>query len=174
VTKSIDTDALGQVLAGLLSELVDGPPSTGAYMLNRGDPGALASLERLDWRSAAATVSGGASIAAHVDHLRYALSLVNRYARGESDVFRSADWGASWKLVIDSEAEWTALRGSLEDEVRRWIVALDRIGTDRSLDAATLREAVASIAHFAYHLGAIRQIDRSTRGPSDEEVRAAR
>jgi hypothetical protein len=26
---------------------------------------------------------------------------------------------------------------------------------------------VGSIAHFAYHLGAIRQIDKSTRGPKE-------
>lgn len=174
MTKSIDAEAPGAVLAGLLSELVNGPLSTGAYMLNRGDPGALASLERLDWRSAASTEAGGASIAAHVDHLRYALSLVNRYARGESDVFGSADWGASWKVTIASEADWTALKDALETEARRWIGALQDIGADRSADATTLREAVASVAHFAYHLGAIRQIDRSARGPSDEEVRAAR
>lgn len=174
MTHRNDNAAPGPVLAGLLSELVDGPPSTGAYMLNRGDPGALASLDRLDWSAARASVSGGASIAAHVDHLRYALSLVNRYARGESDVYDTADWGASWKLAIGSEAEWTALEDALEAEARRWIETLEEMGTHRAVDATTLREAVASIAHFAYHLGAIRQIDRSTRGPSDDEVRAAR
>jgi hypothetical protein len=26
-----------------------------------------------------------------------------------------------------------------------------------------------SVAHFAYHMGAIRQIDRTTRGPSAED-----
>lgn len=33
-----------------------------------------------------------------------------------------------------------------------------------------LNGAIGSIAHLAYHLGAIRQIDRGTRGPSAEQA----
>jgi hypothetical protein len=31
---------------------------------------------------------------------------------------------------------------------------------------------IGSVAHLAYHMGAIRQIDRATRGPPEEESRA--
>jgi hypothetical protein len=31
----------------------------------------------------------------------------------------------------------------------------------------TLTGAIASAVHLAYHLGAIRQIDRTTRGPAE-------
>jgi hypothetical protein len=34
------------------------------------------------------------------------------------------------------------------------------------VDEIEMNGIVASAAHLAYHLGAIRQIDRSTRGPS--------
>jgi hypothetical protein len=33
-----------------------------------------------------------------------------------------------------------------------------------------LTGAIAIVAHLAYHLGAIRQIDRSIRGPSAEQA----
>jgi hypothetical protein len=33
------------------------------------------------------------------------------------------------------------------------------------MSSLELNGVIASVAHLAYHLGAIRQIDRSTRGP---------
>jgi hypothetical protein len=33
-----------------------------------------------------------------------------------------------------------------------------------------LNGVVGSIAHLAYHLGAIRQIDRAARGPADPKL----
>jgi hypothetical protein len=58
-------------LALLFAELVDGASPDAAYMLNGGDPGLLRSLDRLSAAAASATpASGGASIAAHVDHVR--------------------------------------------------------------------------------------------------------
>jgi hypothetical protein len=64
-----------------------------------------------------------------------------------------------------TEAEWPRLRGSLRDETHRWLATL---GKSRSLDETQLTYMVASIAHLAYHLGAIRQMDRAMRGPSAE------
>jgi len=36
------------------------------------------------------------SIAAHVDHVRYGLSLMNGWSEGHNP-FKDADWSASWK-----------------------------------------------------------------------------
>lgn len=66
---------LKRSLRTLFSELVYGAPETGAYVLNRADPALLASVERLSAAAASVSRDGGASIAAHVDHLRYGLSL---------------------------------------------------------------------------------------------------
>ena len=74
---------LRETLAGLLRELVDGPPGSFAYVLNPGDRGLLASLDELSAEAASAQPGGRSSIAAHVDHLRYGLELLNRWARGE-------------------------------------------------------------------------------------------
>ncbi|MDQ3070804.1 MAG: DinB family protein [Acidobacteriota bacterium] len=155
---------LNESLARLFRELVDGAPKDGAFMLNGGDPGLLRSLESLDAAAASApSPSGGASIAAHVDHLRYGISLMNRWSDGDPDPWAGADWTESWKRTAVTEAEWAALRNQLLTEVRRWQEALT---SPRSLETIELDGVIGSVAHLAYHLGAIRQIDRSLRGPA--------
>ena len=69
---------LTTMLRVLYAELIDGAPESGAYMLNKGDAGLLTSLDNLSASAASKSGAGGASIAAHVDHLRYGLSLMNR------------------------------------------------------------------------------------------------
>jgi len=148
------------VVAGLLTELADGPADV-AYVLNRGDRGLLASLRSLSAERASARPAGRSSIASHVHHLQYALSLINRWARGE-DLFGQADWSESWRHHQVTEEEWTALVEALESEIRTWLRA---IATLRQLDTAGLRETIGSIIHLAYHLGAIRQVDAAAAGP---------
>jgi hypothetical protein len=151
-------------LALLFSELIDGPAPDAAYMLNGGDPGLLRSLDRLSAAAASSTPpSGGASIAAHVDHVRYGIELMNRWHGGEPNPWATADWTASWRRTMVTADEWAALRERLRDEVRRWREAL---ATPRELSGVELNGVISSVAHLAYHLGAIRQIDRSIRGPA--------
>jgi uncharacterized damage-inducible protein DinB len=156
-------DELNQILVELLAELFDGATEDAGWILNPGDPGLLRSLERLSAEAASAVPSsGGASIAAHVDHLRYGLELLNRWSEGEEDPFASADYAASWARVRVTEAEWTERLDRLQAERERWATNLSR---SRDADAAELKGIVASVAHVAYHLGAIRQIDRRLAGP---------
>jgi hypothetical protein len=160
------------VLRAIFRELVHGSPDAGArtYVLNQGDHGLLASLDRLSAEAASATHGGGASIASHVDHLRYGFSLFNRWADGLSPPWPEMDWTASWKRTSVSEAEWRALREELRREASRWDSALD---SPRDLSEVEAGWIVGSVAHLAYHLGAIRQIDRAMRGPSaEDEARA--
>ena len=107
---------------------------------------------------------GGASStpAAHVDHLRCGLKLLNPLEpRGES--FADADYSASWRRVTVTDSEWVLLREQLRAKARTWQEAVQR---PRKLTNDELNGLVGSVVHLAYHLGAIRQIDRSTRGPS--------
>jgi hypothetical protein len=159
----MNTQDVSVTLATLFAELVDGPPGADAYMLNRGDKGLLRSLEALSAREASASHEGGATIAAHVDHLRYGLSLMNRWSEGENP-FDTADWGASWRRTSVTDAEWRELQAQLAAETHRWLAALR---TPRDVNEIELNGIVGSIAHLAYHLGAIRQITRGARGPRD-------
>ena len=148
----------------LFSELIDGPAAQGGSMLNAGDAGLVRSLEGLTAAAASAIpVNGGASIAAHVEHVRYGLSLLNRWAQGERNVWSSADWAASWDRSMVGEREWAALRQAFEAEARTWREALR---ASRDYTEAELNDVIGSVAHLAYHMGAIRQIDRSIRGPT--------
>ena len=159
--------ALGDALSLLFSELVDGPRGE-CYVLNAGDAGMLKSLDALSAPAASAVPpSGGASIAAHVDHVVYGLSLLNRWLAGEENPWSDADWTASWARASVDDDEWAALRTQFRIEARRWQEALAQA---RDLEGIELNGAIASIAHLAYHLGAIRQIDRSIRGPSAEQA----
>ena len=154
---------LHRSLETLFRELIDGPDSNAAWMLNRGDAGLIRSLDKLTASAASASPgAGGASIAAHVDHLRYGLSLMNRWSQGEDDPWSTADWTASWSRSVVNEDEWVALRQKLGIEARTW---LETLAMPRDYTEARLNDAIASVAHLAYHLGAIRQIDRSIRGP---------
>jgi hypothetical protein len=157
------TDDLGKTLATLFSELVAGAPATGGYMLNGGDEGLLRSLNKLSAGAASASTPTGSSIAAHVDHLRYGLSLMNRWSAGENP-FTDAEWSASWRKTTVTDDEWRTLRNELHVEADRWLNALR---APRDVEEIELRGMIGSIAHMAYHLGAIRQIDRVARGPAD-------
>ncbi len=157
------TGELSNTLTTLFSELVNGAPTDGAYILNAGDEGLLRSLDKLSARAASALTVTGSSIAAHVDHLRYGLSLMNRWSAGENP-FGTADWSTSWKKTTVSDEEWRARRAELRTEATRWLEAL---GTPREVQPIELNGIIGSIAHLGYHLGAIRQIDQTTRGPAE-------
>ena len=151
----------------LLSELLDGPPGSDAYILNPGDPGVLRSLDGLSAAAASAVPPGGdSSIAAHVDHLLYGFQLLNRWMSGETNPFASADYGASWKRGTVSDGEWEARRAALTTEVRRWSEAIKSATPRRAVERQGI---VSSVVHLAYHIGAIRQIDRSSRGPKAKD-----
>jgi hypothetical protein len=89
---------------------------------------------------------------------------MNRWANGEPNPFATADWNAAWRTTHVTDAEWAKLRGELRDEAHRWLGALKQ---PREVDDIALNGMIGSIAHLAYHLGAIRQIDQSTRGPAE-------
>jgi hypothetical protein len=151
-------------LGRLFSELVEGTSGKGGFVLNSGDIGLLKSLDKLSAADASRSANGGATIAAHAQHLRYGLSLMNRWAAEGGDPFADATWDAAWKISAVNDVEWTEIRGGLRDEAARW---LDVLRTPRTAADVEFTGMVGSIAHLAYHLGAIRQIAKETRGPRE-------
>jgi hypothetical protein len=161
----MNTRDIAGPLSTLFSELVDGAPRSAAYILNGGDTGLLRSLERVSAEAASVRTPTGSSIAAHVDHLCYGLSLMNRWRAGE-DPWRDADGTASWRNTTVSDGEWRDLRARLERECHAW---LDALRKPREVNDVEMNGLVSSVAHLAYHLGAIRQIDAAARGPAAPE-----
>lgn len=157
-----------EVMATLGSELALGvpPDAKGSYMLNLGDPGLLASLDKVSAAQASSTHAGGASIAAHVDHVRYGVALLNQWLAGAEAPWTNADWTASWKKNVVSEQEWALLRADARRELEAWVEGMRE---PRELNERELGWLMGSIAHLGYHFGAIRQIDRAARGPTAED-----
>jgi hypothetical protein len=161
----MQTTELGSTLAELFAELVNGTPEGGgAFILNSGDVGMLRSLERLSAADASRSVNDGATIAAHARHVQYGLSLMNRWAREGGNPFADAKWDEAWHTSRVDDQEWRSMRDGLEQESHRWLEAL---GAPREAAPLELAGMIGSIAHLAYHLGAIRQIARAARGPKE-------
>ena len=154
-----------RTLSHLFAELVDGVTSSrGGFMLNTGDAGMLASLDKLSAEDASHSSAGGATIAAHTEHVRYGLSLMNRWAAEGGNPFANAKWDEAWKITRVDGNQWQDIRNGLRQETGRWSQVLR---TPREVGGLEFTGLVSSIAHLAYHLGAIRQIDKSARGPKD-------
>src|SRR5215213_1618824 len=117
------SDQLTGILENLFGELMHGVSGKGGFMLNPRDRGLLRSLERVPAAEASALTRTGSSIASHVAHLAYGLSLMNRWSQGENP-FGDADWAASWKKHSVTESEWEGLRIELRDQAARWLVVL--------------------------------------------------
>lgn len=159
------TTEASPALSRLFSELVDGAAAGGeAFILNSGDAGLLRSLDKLTAAAASRSVNGGATIAAHAQHVRYGLSLMNRWAAEGGNPFADAKWDEAWKTSAVDDAAWTEIRAGLRDETHRWLKAL---GGVRDVADVEFTGMIASVAHLAYHLGAIRQISKDTRGPTE-------
>src|SRR4029079_13146322 len=121
-------------------------PKSRTYMLNRGDSGLLASLDRLSAAQASVRPEGGASIAAHADHLRYSFSLLNRWATGTLPPIDQMDWTVSWRKTTVTDAEWEALRAELRRESAAWS---EVIRTPREVSEIEAGWIMGSVAHVA-------------------------
>jgi hypothetical protein len=151
------TDGIFQrAVSKLLTEIFDGPPGTEAYILNPGDSGLLGQLETISAATASKqAITGKPSIAAHVDHVHFGMSLLTRWISGEENPWADADWSGAWKRNTVTEEQWRTLRDNLRRESDTWRKA---VTTRTQWDDITAAGALSTIAHTAYHLGAIRQI----------------
>jgi hypothetical protein len=136
----------------------------GAIVLNGGDPGLLASLDKLSAEEASIASHQGTTVAAHAEHVRYGLLLMNTWAKQGGNPFAHARWQDAWKIITVDEPRWQEIRDGLRSEVLLWQEALR---TPRDVAEVELSGMIGSVAHTAYHLGAIRQIVAGARGPKD-------
>jgi hypothetical protein len=145
-----------RALSNMLTEIFSGPPGEEAYVLNPGDPGLLRQLDTIDAKTASTPPTPDQkTIAAHVDHVQFGLVILNRWASSEPNPWAGADFNASWQRTTVSDDQWRALRDGLRREAGTWQTFVDARTTWDDMSAAA---ALSTVAHTAYHLGAIRQI----------------
>jgi len=145
-----------RAVSKLLIEVFNGPPAQEAYILNPGDSGLLGQLETISAATASKqAIPGKPSIAAHVDHLHFGMSLLTRWISGEENPWADADWTGAWKRNTVTDEEWRTLCDNLRKQSDTWRNA---VTARTQWDDITAAGALSTIAHTAYHLGAIRQI----------------
>ena len=163
----VNTGNVARTLVAIFDELANGMIARtggGPFVLNTGDAGLLRSLDNLTAADASRSANDGATIAAHAQHVRYGLGLMNRWASEGGNPFADARWDDAWKIASVTDAEWREIRDGLRAEVARWGRTL---ASPREVTDVELGGMMGSVAHFAYHLGAIRQIHKGTRGPKE-------
>lgn len=141
------------LLRRLLLEAFEGPPGPWTYFTDiTPGTGVFATIGALTADQASTPGGPGRStIAGHVHHVCSSIALSAKGLRGEQ---ASRDRSMSWTVSTVDEAEWATLRARLRDEYRGLVVAVE---TRTQWDEDSLGVAMGTIAHTAYHLGAIRQ-----------------
>jgi hypothetical protein len=146
---SVIVERFREALLGTLEETFE---NVHGYFLDK-NTSLLETLDTLSATEASQPVSeSGASIAGHIDHMRFHLALVLDMAQGK-DVGK-VDWEDSWVVREVTDDEWTALKTRL-GETYQAIVELAK--SESAWEAeGRMWGAMAMVAHNAYHLGAIR------------------
>lgn len=105
--------------------------------------GLLPTLARLSSEQASQDIHG-ASIAGHARHAAFHMEVTLRWAAGERGPF---DWQGSFLPAAVSTQQWQEVQGRLQAAY----TALQQAELSNS-------DLAASLAHAAYHLGAVRQM----------------
>ena len=147
----LEVRAITERLLTILDEALHGASGPVTYFVdNRPGLGLLGSLADLDAASASSVV-GGTSIAAHVEHVAFAMGASAAWIVGDRN---PPDWKACWRAATVDDETWPLLLERLRDEYRNLRAAIEEgAGTDEG----AFGEAVGAIAHIAYHLGSVRQ-----------------
>jgi hypothetical protein len=133
----------------------------------------LKTLATISAEQASRTISPtGATIAAHTDHIRYYLDVLEAMIKREK--MGSVDWQASWQTKSVTPEAWQALRARLQVTYQRVLATMQ--GLEVWEGQHDIGASLAILAHTAYHLGAIRQALHLVRGSTAwvEELRLSR
>lgn len=115
-------------------------------------------FETLDKTTAeqASQIINETTVAAHTEHLRFYVWVLNESLKGDITV----NWADSWRVQTVNEIEWGELKDALREIYQTTRETLQNVET---WDDEKIGEAIAIIAHTAYHFGAIRQILKSAQ-----------
>jgi len=138
----------------VLGETFEGSPEgAGSAYLDRG-VGIFNTLEKLSAEKVSLEVNG-TTIAAHTEHAKFYLDRLCEFMNGRTE---KVNWEQSWLIETVNETEWNHLRDGMR---KSYEGALRCFAEIEIWNGDNIGEAVAIIAHTAYHLGAIRQLMKS-------------
>ena len=152
----IDREQIIEQLVGVFDEAFPHPQKPWSYFTDN-IPGA--GYEELLANLTADEVSRSrcnSSIAAHVNHMIFALETVAAWIRGER-TFR--DWTSSWNVYEVESPEWERMKSHLKGSYMDARSALEQSALS---SPESFGGAVGMIAHAAYHLSAIHHLLKCT------------
>ncbi|HEX7064461.1 MAG TPA: hypothetical protein VF199_05275 [Bacillales bacterium] len=144
-------DSLRTSVELLMKETFEGPAAEGSwYTTTNSKAGIFGTLEGLSAAEASVSVEG-TTIAAHADHTRYYVWVINALLKGEEP---KKDWETSWQITSVDEKKWGKIRKELQGEYEEFRRVLETCEWKNE----SLTNVLGTMAHSAYHLGAIRQM----------------
>jgi hypothetical protein len=155
-TGTISSKQFVESVAYLLRETFEGSPEgqPSAY-LDRGT-GFFSTLDELSAEDVSKDVNG-TTIAAHTEHAKFYLDRLCEFINGRTD---AVNWEDSWLIETVNETEWDALRESVKKAYENTLKCLASVDNWNEVRTGM---AIGLVAHTAYHLGAIRQIAKTTK-----------
>ncbi len=146
-------DFLKDVLFVLRETFEGSPEGEGSAYLDRGT-GVFTTLDALSAEKVSRQING-TTIAAHTEHFKFYLDRLCEFIKGRTE---PVNWEQSWLIEEVNDAEWNALRGVVRNAYENVLLHFAEVET---WDGSNIGDAVAIIAHTAYHLGAIRQLAKN-------------
>lgn len=150
------TDAYESLYRELLEGVAEGS-STWITSGGRGG-GAYGTVADLTAEQASRQLNG-TTVAAHVEHLRWAMQLLNDEYDGKHG---AQHWSESWLVSTVDAAAWDRLRAELRATGERLLANLRRPAPWERASAS--KSLLFSFGHTAYHLGALRQLRKQLLG----------
>lgn len=144
-------DAVLKELTEILRETFEGGlPGQGTQYLDH-NSGIYPTMDRLTAEQASFSWQGIPSIASHIRHMHFHLQVVVEWMDGKR---HKRDWLASFQPYTVTPEEWQQLKTDFEATRQ---VFLDRM---QQLSESEIAEDMGhgTVAHLAYHLGAVRQL----------------
>ena len=150
---SIKPQHFSDAVRGLLDETFG---NVKGYYLERGTS-LFETLADISAAEASIPVVGKcATLAAQVKHVAFYLDVIDKSVRDPD--YPRVDWGEIWRTASRvTPDEWEAIKHELNANYSRILKLVDDNDNAGWTGEAEIGDAIAVIAHTAYHLGEIRQ-----------------
>ncbi|MBS4171695.1 hypothetical protein [Bacillus sp. FJAT-49736] len=148
------SEILRKSVKTMVKETFEGPPvpvKGSWFTSSEPNSGIFGVIEGMSCEKASMLVHE-TTLAAHIDHVCYHMWGTNEILKNGKQP--EMDWGKSWDIHTVDEQQWNRIQEELRNEYLTLMEAIDAIEWDELL----AHEVLSSLAHSAYHLGAIRQM----------------
>lgn len=148
------SETLRNSVKTMVKETFEGPPvpvKGSWFTSSEPNSGIFGVIERLSSDQASMSIHG-TTLAAHTDHIRYHMWGTNEILKNGKQP--EMDWGKSWDIHSVDKQQWNRIQEGLRNEYLTLLESIDVIEWNELL----ANEVLSSLAHSAYHLGAIRQM----------------